>query len=246
MRHITKLSAAFALACILTGCNGNGDTTQETASAEPTPVDEPQPAPQEDAWAWAKPWTWFASDEEPQPEMVVEEPAPETPQEDSWAWAKPWSWFAEETPPPPPPPTDTEFRTADSTREPFTYVQVKKEKGIADYLLPWRWFEPETTEPVVPEFESYQQAEATPQQEKGWQDSLMFWRKPEPAGPKPVTLKSVLRDMSPELVSRAERKDDAKIRMAKQLDINTRSIWDDLNEMFLTDRPSRLSMTPSP
>jgi hypothetical protein len=141
-----------------------------------------------------------------------------------------------------------------SQREAFTYVERRREKTVGDYLLPWRWFQDDEREVYVTEFDEFEDAdyravdaEVVEEDEGGPLDFLAFWKwgKKE-EGPRRITESDVLGDMSPELATRAETKDETKIRRAKILDLNTRTIWDDLNHMFFFDRPSRLSLYPTP
>ena len=220
-------------------------TAAKPAQGEPAAGETPSEETGKDPWRFVKPWDWFGGKPAPEePAVAVEETAQGTQPKDPWRIVKPWDWFGEKAPPPQP--TDTTFTTAGSVREPFTYVEVKQRKGVADYLLPWRWFEKNKTVAEVPEFEEYQAAEAAPAEEKGAMDFLKFWKEKKPKAPKPMTLDDVLHNMSPELATRTDTKDELRIRRAKIVDINTRTVWDDLNEMFFLDRPSRLSMTPSP
>lgn len=62
----------------------------------------------------------------------------------------------------------------------------------------------------------------------------------------PITVDTVTDDMSPELYSRAETPDEGKVRTARIHDLNSRTIWDDIRTIFLLDRPSRLSLYPTP
>jgi hypothetical protein len=84
-----------------------------------------------------------------------------------------------------------------------------------------------------------------PNEKKGL-DNLWPWNWFGPSEPKPITANDVLGDMSPELDSRAETHDEGRIRHARTIDTNTRSIWDDLDSMLLLNKPSRLSMFPTP
>lgn len=62
----------------------------------------------------------------------------------------------------------------------------------------------------------------------------------------PITVDTVTDDMSPELTTRAETEEEGQVRTARVVDTNTRTIWDDLRNIFLLDRPSRLSLYPVP
>ena len=61
-----------------------------------------------------------------------------------------------------------------------------------------------------------------------------------------ITVDTVTRDMSPELATRSETRDEGRIRQARTIDTNTRTIWDDLRTILLLDRPSRQSLYPTP
>ncbi|MEX2673238.1 MAG: hypothetical protein WD294_14130 [Phycisphaeraceae bacterium] len=62
----------------------------------------------------------------------------------------------------------------------------------------------------------------------------------------PITVDTVTSDMSPELTTLMETRDEGRVRTARVVDTNTRGIWDDIRNIFLLDRPSRLSLTPIP
>lgn len=62
----------------------------------------------------------------------------------------------------------------------------------------------------------------------------------------PITVKSVHRDMSPELETRAETTGEIDTRVARTIDTNGRSAWNDLLMFWLLDRPSRQSLYPTP
>ncbi|MDH3584044.1 MAG: hypothetical protein OER86_07500 [Phycisphaerae bacterium] len=61
-----------------------------------------------------------------------------------------------------------------------------------------------------------------------------------------VTEDWVLRNMSPEMATRAMTSREADFRTARTIDTNTRSIWDDLGRILLLDRPFRGGETPIP
>ena len=77
---------------------------------------------------------------------------------------------------------------------------------------------------------------------------LAFWRWGDDAPPEqaPVTEREILRDMSPELKGRSETPGERRMRAARTIDLNGRSAWDDLMMILLLDRPSRLSLYPTP
>ena len=52
--------------------------------------------------------------------------------------------------------------------------------------------------------------------------------------------------MSPNLDYRARTHDEARITHARTIDINGRSMWDDVERILLLDRPSRQSLYPTP
>ncbi len=61
-----------------------------------------------------------------------------------------------------------------------------------------------------------------------------------------ITAKSVRKDMSPEMQSVALMREQRKNVHARTKDTTYRQIWDDLDHIFLLDRPSRLSEYPVP
>ncbi len=64
--------------------------------------------------------------------------------------------------------------------------------------------------------------------------------------PDKVTAHSVLSDMSPELVTRGETAGERDILFHRVVDENTAQIHTDLSRMFFFERPSRLSLYPTP
>lgn len=62
----------------------------------------------------------------------------------------------------------------------------------------------------------------------------------------PITAKSVHRNMSPELDTRSMTSGEIDTRIARTIDTNGRSAWDDLMNFFLLNRPSRQSLYPTP
>ena len=61
-----------------------------------------------------------------------------------------------------------------------------------------------------------------------------------------ITGDSVRMDMSPELKSEAHNSEQLENRYARSQDTTLRQIWDDIDELLLRDRPSRLSRYPVP
>jgi len=61
-----------------------------------------------------------------------------------------------------------------------------------------------------------------------------------------ITGSSVRRNMSPEKTTLARSREEHRNDVAKTLDTNARQITDDLDFLFLLDRPSRGSRYPVP
>ena len=61
-----------------------------------------------------------------------------------------------------------------------------------------------------------------------------------------ITSKSVHFNMSPELETRAETTGEIDTRVARTVDTNGRSAWNDLLMFWLLDRPNRQSLYPTP
>lgn len=61
-----------------------------------------------------------------------------------------------------------------------------------------------------------------------------------------ITADDVLADMSPMLDHRSRTHDEARITHARTFDTNGRSMWTDIERIFLLDRPSRQSLFPTP
>lgn len=78
-------------------------------------------------------------------------------------------------------------------------------------------------------------------------DWLAFWNwgdEPEEIED-PITADDVLSDMTPELVTRGRTEGDVDIDIARTLDLNGLSAWDDILNIWLLDQPTRLSETPA-
>jgi hypothetical protein len=61
-----------------------------------------------------------------------------------------------------------------------------------------------------------------------------------------ITGGDVRADMSPELKSMAHNSEQLENRYARSQDTTLRQIWDDIDELLLRDKPSRLSRYPVP
>ena len=62
----------------------------------------------------------------------------------------------------------------------------------------------------------------------------------------PTMVETLLNNMSPEFESIALSHEQRIIRHARAIDTNGRQLWDDLDNVFLLDRPLRLSPYPIP
>ncbi len=65
-------------------------------------------------------------------------------------------------------------------------------------------------------------------------------------GGQPMTVQQVLSDMSPGFETVARSHHQRLIRQARAVDINTRQLVNDLDSIFLTYRPLRLTPYPIP
>jgi len=61
-----------------------------------------------------------------------------------------------------------------------------------------------------------------------------------------ITAKSVRSNMSPDLESIAEMREQRKNTHARTINTNWRQLWDDLDHILLLDHPVRLSEYPIP
>ena len=258
MKHLLPILCLTVALCAAAGCRSNKRSPEyrapvAAAEAEQQTEVEAQvaePPARRSPWSYLAFWRWFGDDdaaEEVEVEMEVEQEHEPAPSRSVWSHLAFWRWFgddrAEEV--------EVEIESAavqpQDRREAFTYVETRREKGWADYVLPWRWFSEPQPEARVAEFEEFEEVEVEIESERRRHPLafLAFWNWFDDDDDR-ITEDDVLGDMSPELVTRAETKGETKIRRAKVLDVNGRSIWDDLNEIFFFDRPSRLSLYPTP
>lgn len=63
---------------------------------------------------------------------------------------------------------------------------------------------------------------------------------------RPVTLREVLQEMSPEFETVAYSHDQRIAQQARAIDTNLRGLNDDVDRFLLIDRPLRMSMYPIP
>ena len=64
------------------------------------------------------------------------------------------------------------------------------------------------------------------------------------ANPQATDLKSITSNLTPELMTTAERPDDVSVNWAMNANQDLRSGWTDLGRFWLTDKPSSLSPYP--
>lgn len=204
--------------CAAGGCNGNKRSPDYSAEREAEA--EVEVESRRSAWSYLAFWNWFGGDDAP---AVAAAPGEKVEIE-----------------------IDDDEMEMEVEREPFTYTRQVRAKPWTDYVLPWRWFAEEEVVTEVDEFDEFEEIEVEIEKEDD-PHPLAFWRWfDDDDDDDEITEDDVLDDMSPELVTRAETKGETKIRRAKVLDVNGRTIWDDLNEIFFFDRPSRLSLYPTP
>ena len=115
----------------------------------------------------------------------------------------------------------------------------KTQKSWEDWL-PWNW---ETAEEKRSKTDEILFAEDDVQEEP-FLEKIAFW-KPLFAE-RPMSEEDYLNDMSPELDTLSERKNEVKGRLNRTVDTNSRAIWNDLYEGLLLERPSRANRIPVP
>lgn len=113
----------------------------------------------------------------------------------------------------------------------------EERQGPLEALAFWNWGQEEEEEPEVIQYQE--------EEEEGFLDALAFWNWGDDEE-EVITDDDVLSDMSPEMTTRARTSGEVRIDTARTLDTNGRTAWDDLRSLLLLDRPSHLSLYPTP
>lgn len=121
--------------------------------------------------------------------------------------------------------------------KPAPLVTQEEAKGPIQRAMPWNWkvFNKKDEAPAPIQY-----------QEPKKESSLAFWNwfKKDPNAP--LSEKYILSHLTPELKSRAHTHGDLRILKAKRDNLNARGLHDDLYKVMMWDKPSSLSMYPSP
>ena len=122
--------------------------------------------------------------------------------------------------------------------ETVVVVEEKKSGGF----WPWEWARPGDSD----EIEEVEITYVEDEPRKGPLESMAFWTWGDDDGPDPITKGDVLGNMSPELKSTARTPDEVDLQISRTIDTNGRTAWDDLLNIFLLDKPTRLTLYPVP
>ena len=86
--------------------------------------------------------------------------------------------------------------------------------------------------------------------EDGPLDFLAFWEwgsdENQSSEPPRIDERRILGNLSPEMTSRHDTPGEIDIQISKTFDHDSRAIWDDIMYHLMLDRPTKLSMDPTP
>jgi hypothetical protein len=116
-------------------------------------------------------------------------------------------------------------------------TQEEESKSGIQRALPWNW-------KVFSKDEAT--AETAQYQEEKEGSALAFWTWFEEDPNKPLTEKQILMNLTPELGGRSLTHGELRILKAKRDNLNARGLHDDIYKVMMWDKPSLLSMYPTP
>ncbi|MHC4994670.1 MAG: hypothetical protein ACYTGQ_06395 [Planctomycetota bacterium] len=121
--------------------------------------------------------------------------------------------------------------------EPLQPAQEEKAENRIAKIMPWNWKAFNKDD---------QTAETAQYQEPKGDSPLAFWKWFEKDPNAPLTEKEILNNLTPELAGRSQTHGELRILKAKRDNLNARGMHDDIFKFFMWDKPSHLSMYPTP